>query len=129
MIRSNAALAVKQLALDWLASFLYFPVWWYSSGAALAGTWCWQRLRNTARSFGVAVWLKNLFRPMFGQYDFWGRLISFIMRLVIIVWYSVLLLLVAGLMLALFVAWLLLPIFVVYEIFVQSSGILRTAKP
>ena len=31
---------------------------------------------------GVLLWLKNLFVPMFGQHDWQGRLVSFLIRLV-----------------------------------------------
>jgi len=128
MIRSNALLAVKYLAVDSVTSLLYFPVWWYTAGAFRVAAYGFRTLRNAGRGFGVSVWFKNLFRPMFGQYDFAGRIISFVMRLVMILYYSVVLLLLAVLMAALFLFWLGLPAFIGYELVNQAFGILKAAK-
>lgn len=56
------------------------PVWWYTMGVV----WLLQTLKNSAahtwRQLGVGLWMKNLFVPMYGQSDIWGRIISFVIR-------------------------------------------------
>ncbi len=129
MLRSNTLLAVKYLAVDLALSVLYFPVWWYTQGMARAGAYCAGTVGNAARSFGVRHWLKNLFKPMFGQYDIAGRIISFFMRLAMMLYYSVVLLVLSVIMLALFLAWLAIPVFIGYNFFVQFIGVIKTARP
>jgi hypothetical protein len=129
MIRSNFLLAVKFLAVDSIVSFLYFPIWWYTKGAYRVAAHGFRSLMNAGHSFGVRIWLKNLFKPMFGQHDVTSRIISFFMRLVMIVYYSVVLLFLTAFYIFLFVAWLALPLFIVYEFFVQATGIINSANP
>ena len=66
------------VSLAW--EILYFPVWWYSAGFWLQAKRSWRFLANGGRTLGVAVWLKNIFVPMYGQTDFAGRAISFVIR-------------------------------------------------
>ena len=126
MTSSNAALAVKYLAVDIVGSFLYFPVWWFTAGAWRTAKFCALTVRNQATAFGVAVWLKNLFTPMYGLRDIQGRIISFFMRSFIIIWYSLVLLLMSVLMIAVFVAWLALPIVAVSQLWIQLTGVLTS---
>jgi len=44
--------------------------------------WWVYMLRRGNAALGVLLWLKNLFVPMFGQHDWQGRLVSFLIRLV-----------------------------------------------
>jgi len=129
MVVSNALLAVRILAIDAVASILYFPVWWYSAGALRAARYSAGVVAGAARSFGVRVWLKNLFRPMYGQYDLAGRILSFFMRLVMIVYYSVVLLVLTVVMAALFLLWLAIPAVVVCGFGIQVIGLIEAAKP
>lgn len=124
MTPSNAVLAVKYLAVDVVGSFLYFPVWWFTAGAWRMAKMCARTVRSQATSFGVAVWLKNLFTPMYGLRDIQGRIISFFMRLFIIIWYSVILLLMSVLMTAVFLAWLAVPVLAISQFWIQLTGVL-----
>jgi len=125
MAQSRVALTARFIAVDLVGSFVYFPVWWYTAGLLRTGRYCAGKVRDTARSFGLAVWLKNLFVPMFGQYDIPGRVISFFMRLAAIIFYSIALLLLAVVMTALFVLWVVFPLFVAFELLVQIAGLAR----
>ena len=129
MVVSNALLAVRILAIDAVASILYFPVWWYTAGALRAARYSAGVVAGAARSFGVRVWLKNLFRPMYGQYDFASRIISFFMRLAMIVYYSAVLLVLSAVMAALFLLWLAIPGIVVYGLATQITALIKAAKP
>lgn len=57
------------------------PLWWYTGGLAFIVTWWKNSIASSWQSVGVGVWFKNLFVPMFGQYDLQGRFISFFVRL------------------------------------------------
>lgn len=62
-----------------------FPWWWYTRGLRRVLGWAVRTLRGWERTVGLRVWLKNLFTPMFGQTDWQGRMISFLMRLAVLV--------------------------------------------
>lgn len=81
-----------------------------------AAVFCGQRFKNGAKVIGLNVWLTNLFRPMFGVRDWQGRIISFFMRLVQIIFRSIATLIWVVIMLAVFIIYLLLPVFIVYQI-------------
>ncbi len=129
MPQSNAVLAIKYLAVDVVGSVLYFPLWWYTAGALRAAKFCAGTVRDKAVSFGIAVWLKNLFTPMYGLRDIQGRIISFFMRLLIVAWYSVILLVLSAVMFVLFLAWLALPAFIAWQLFTQLTGVLTSYRP
>ncbi|MEA3249884.1 MAG: hypothetical protein U9Q03_06070 [Patescibacteria group bacterium] len=119
-------MATKFVAVDLVGSVLYYPIWWYTGGTLRAARFCGGTVAGVAIALGWSVWVKNLFVPMFGQRDIASRLISFFMRLVTIVFYSVLLLLLIVVMFAVFLLWLLLPPFVIYEFGNQLLGLLSS---
>ena len=92
----------------------YFPLWWYTKGAVHALRWCLNLLKRGNENLAPSLWLQNLFVPMFGQFDWQGRVLSFLMRLVQILARTVALAVWIGLCLILFLSWLALPILVVY---------------
>jgi hypothetical protein len=92
------------------------PIFWYTRGLADAGRWCINFWTDGWNRFGLGVWLKNLFVPMYGQSDTTGRLISFFMRLVEIVARSVVMVFWTVFSAALFVLYAVGPLFVVYEL-------------
>ena len=109
----------KVVLFSTVADFLYTPVWWYTRGL-------WKQLRGVTGSFirkqhdlAIDVWLKNLFVPMYGQYDIVGRLISFFMRLVQIIGRAIVLLIWAALLLVWLMAWILIPVGIVYFIWLE----------
>lgn len=82
---SKTGLIVRFVFLDLILSVLHFPLWWYSDGLgsvlgrgrrALAFRW---------KSFAIGVWIRNLFVPMYGQHDFMGRMVSVVMRFVMLI--------------------------------------------
>ncbi len=72
---------VRDLTLD----FLYFPIWWYSTGLLERVTGTSDLIIGASRSLQIGVWVKNIFVPMYGAYDWQSRLISVFMRSVQIV--------------------------------------------
>ena len=112
---------LKAVFIDTIADFLYTPLWWYTRGL-------WRQMRGTVgslakqqRDLAIAVWLKNLFVPMYGQYDITGRIISFFMRLAQIVGRAIVLVIWVALLLMWLVVWILIPVGVGYLIFTQIS--------
>ena len=126
MLQSSAVLALKFVVVDLVGSVVFFPVWWYTRGMVRMAAYCGRTVANTYVNFGIGIWIKNLFTPMFGQRDITGRLISFFMRLMAILYYSVVLLCLSVVMLLLFLVWLALPVFVGYEFFNQLIGLVRS---
>jgi hypothetical protein len=76
-------------------------------------------LSDKQKALALLVWIRNIFRPMYAQYDFAGILISFFIRLVQIIFRSFILLFWLIFSLAVVAFWVLLPVFVIYEIIFQ----------
>lgn len=74
----------KTLAWDLLVEALYFPIWWYTSGLKKTTLAVIGNIKATSRNLALGLLFRNLFRPMYGQSDKVGRLISFVMRLVLL---------------------------------------------
>lgn len=98
---------------------LYFPVWWYSRGLINLILSLKNFLVDKQKALALSVWIKNIFKPMYAQYDWQGMLISFFIRLTQIIFRSVFMVFWLILALAVIIFWLLLPVLVVYEIIFQ----------
>jgi len=102
------------ISIAW--DFLYFPVWWYSFGflKTLRGVGNFYRAQEA--SLNLLVWLKNIFVPMYGQYDVAGRLISFFIRLIQIIYRGLAMLIVVILGLVFIIFYLCLPLAIIIAI-------------
>lgn len=69
---------------DFFGGMLFFPVWWYTRGLKMSASWAVRSVKGASAWFGLGVWVKNLFVPMYGETSIQGRLISFFIRLVMI---------------------------------------------
>jgi len=113
------SLFVKSLKFffkDLIGDVFYFPIWWYTKGLAKA----WRGFKNTLssanESLGLTIWMRNILTPMFGQTDWQGRIVSFFMRFVQIIFRSIIFI---GWLIFGFIAFLfriLFPFFVLYMI-------------
>jgi len=65
------------------------------------------------RELGLTIWIKNIFRPMFGQYDWQGRIISFFVRVFQIIVRFVIFLFWILFSIIIFFLWILIPVFVI----------------
>lgn len=119
MIISKIKAPMKIIFIDFLRDIAYFPFWWYSKGAKKALFFSLRKIKNAEKRLGLKIWLVNLFRPMFGQYDMAGKIISFFIRLIQIIVRSILMLIWIILMIILFFVWLLLPLFIIYQIIIN----------
>ncbi len=75
----------RLLFIDFAGSFLWFPVWWYTVGLKKLALKFWHGLQYRVASYGLKIWIKNFFVPMYGQHDWSGRLVSLFMRFVVLV--------------------------------------------
>ncbi len=107
---------LQRLLFEFVLDIIYFPFWWYTKGAAHAWRRCFGLLRNGNLNLAPGLWLKNLFVPMYGQFDLQGRIVSFLMRLVQIFARTIALAVWFILCLFLFFCWLALPALIVYGI-------------
>ena len=105
-----------------LKDFFYFPLWWYGPGLLgfIRSLGLFLRDRESAR--GLGIWLKNILVPMYGQSDFSGRIISFVMRLVQVVFRGSVLAVWLVIALLSLVVWLALPLFLLLALASQFAS-------
>ncbi len=106
----------KLVLLDLVLEIIYFPFWWYSFGVYKAGAFCVRQIKNRWRDMGFAINLKFLFKPMYAQHDFAGRVISFFARLIQLIFKLFLFLFIIIFFLIIFLSWIALPVFVIWQI-------------
>lgn len=70
---------------DFLGSIFRFPFWWYTEGLISVLRWVGRSLKYRWRGYAIGLWFRHFFTPMYGAYDWAGRLISVAMRAVVIV--------------------------------------------
>lgn len=90
------------------------PVWWYSQGIV----WILQKLgmsiNEHARNAALGLWVRNIFVPMYGQYDAWGRIVSFVVRLANIIGRGIWVLIWIVVCIGVFLVWIFLPAAALY---------------
>jgi len=119
MTTNNSFLFILKGFGEVLGEIFYFPLWWYGRGLYNAGIFLFNFLSGKQKKLALFIWVKNLFKPMYGQTDWQGKVISFLMRLVQIVYRSFVLFLWAIISLLAFLIWIALPPFVFYQIIYQ----------
>ena len=114
---------IKFVTWDMVRDFLHWPLWWYTDG--LQYTWhrMWRWVMGLHYRIGLGVWIKNWFRPMYAQYDWQGRLISFFFRTLTILFKSVQFLIGLIVYVFLFLLYLLLPIVAVVFLLLQFRAV------
>jgi len=104
----------KHLIKHLLIDTLYFPVWWYTAGFFRVLGWAKESLIGIERVAALKIWLKSMFKPMFQDTTRSGRLISFFMRLVLLIFKLLMVIVWAVFLGAILLAWLLLPITIIW---------------
>ncbi|MBU4369246.1 hypothetical protein KKG58_00605 [Patescibacteria group bacterium] len=113
---SIAILLFKSIFWDTLTNVLYFPVWWYTIGAKKRFLGLINGVSSLFRNLALKLMFTHLFKPMFGERSISGRIISFFMRLIILIWRSFLFLLGTISFFVLFALWMILPIISLWQI-------------
>jgi hypothetical protein len=109
-------LVPKSIIADLALDVLYWPIWWYTFGFLKVVKFVFSEIRSQSESLGVGVWLKNLFVPMYGMYDFESRIISFLVRLAELIGRSLLLLIWSLMLFIIILFWLVLPLIIISQI-------------
>jgi len=115
--------SIRYLFVDLIGEIVRFPFWWYSQGTKKAALFCWRKIKGAEESLALKVWVVNIFKPMFGQHDLQGKLISFFIRVIQIIFRSILMLFILILYWLIFVIWLVIPIFIIYQIVLTCQGL------
>ncbi|MBU4347740.1 hypothetical protein KJ586_03045 [Patescibacteria group bacterium] len=119
MLTNNFAVYGVKILAELARDIVFFPLWWYSKGLVQLLLKLKVFLKNREKSLALLVWIKNIHKPMYGQYDWQGMLISFFMRLFQIIVRGIAMLFWLAAAFIFFWIWVLLPIFVMYEIVYQ----------
>lgn len=101
---------LQRIFLEFFFDMVSYPIWWYTAGAKQTMQSLVAMVSSANDRLAPMLWLKNIFVPMFGQYDWQGRLISFFMRLVNVIGREIALGCVACFGCMLFVAWVTFPL-------------------
>ena len=104
---------------DFLKEILYFPIWWYTKGSLNVIKFLLIFLKNAGKYFALLVWIKNIFKPMYSQYDIASMIISFFIRSFQIMLRSAIMLFLVFLSCVAFLAWLAIPAVIGTGIFFQ----------
>lgn len=113
---------LKIILIDFFVyGILYFPIWWYSRGLYKALLRCFRIFYDSFENTGLSMQIRYLFKPMYGQRDVAGILISFFMRLIIVIFKLICVMFVFILCSFLFILWIILPFVVIYGIIVNYN--------
>lgn len=107
-------LVLQRMLLEAVLDIVYFPLWWYTAGAKKTLISCAYLWQDANMQMAPGLWLKNIFVPMFGQYDWQGRLMSFFIRFFNVIFRTIALLIWTAVVAVLFVLWIIFPVFVVF---------------
>ena len=119
MAQSSVSKILALILVDGIKTLLYFPLWWYSKGFLKVLKGSGNFIKDFEQTLGFLIWLKTLFVPMFGQRDIAGRLISFVLRVVQIIFRGIALLFIILLTFVFIIFWLILPLLVIYQIIIH----------
>lgn len=115
-MKNNFLFLFSKISVKILFDIAFFPVWWYSVGLFRFLLKIKTFLKERWMVVGAGVWIKNLFTPMYGQRDITSRLISFVVRLVQIIFRFITFLFFLLLAIIALILWIALPIAIVYLI-------------
>lgn len=74
------ALVLQRITLRFFFDIFYFPIWWYTKGLLHGFSFFRSAVREGNSNLVPWLWLRNIFVPMYGQYDWQGRIMSFLVR-------------------------------------------------
>ncbi len=112
---------IENVFLNSILSILYFPIWWYTIGAKKRVLGFVNGIKKQIHDLALKTMFKYLFKPMYGETSFSGRVISFFMRLILLIWRLFLFLIVVVFSLAMLLLWLFLPLVVLWQMIIQFN--------
>lgn len=99
-----------------LAELAVAPLWWYTGGLLNVVRWWLRQLGEGAKRLSLRVLLSHWLQPMYGQYDTAGRIISFVLRTILITWHVAMMVIWIVAVTAGLVVYLLLPAVAVWQL-------------
>lgn len=96
-----------------------FPFWWYTTGTANAARFVYQEFLSVMERLSIPILVRNLGKPMYGDYSKSGRIISFFVRIIVFVFRFIGLVIWTVVLFAGFLVWLGVLPFVVFEVAYQ----------
>ncbi|MFH0829114.1 MAG: hypothetical protein V1907_02950 [Candidatus Kerfeldbacteria bacterium] len=117
--------ALRFVFSDVVFDVFRFPFWWYTTGTANAARFIWQEFLSILNRLSIPILVRNIGKPMYGDYSKSGRIISFFVRIIVFAFRFVGLAIWTVLLFAGFLVWLALMPFVVYEVvyqFIRFNG-------
>lgn len=115
--------SMRFLWKDLLGDLFAFPLWWYSRGTLRVVQFIMRQASSYSQSLSLRIWVKNLFVPMYSQYDLAGRVISFFLRIVVLIYRLLLFTVWFFILLGMLALWMFGPIAVVAYILYQTTGV------
>ncbi len=120
MVSNNFFVYSLKIVTELIGDVIFFPLWWYTKGLFDLVKRQIQFLKNREKGLALSVWVKNIFKPMFGQSDWQGLLISIVMRIFQIIVRSIAMVFWVLTSLIVLVFWLSMPVFIFYQIIFQA---------
>ena len=102
-------------------NILTFPLWWYTSGSRVVWQWTKRELRFGLHQTGLLLFARHMHEPLYGDYTKSGIILSFFLRLVLLLYKLLLFIIRAILVVVAAVLYLLLLplviVMIVYQFF------------
>ena len=113
---------LKLILLEGILEIIYFPFWWYSKGLKNAFIKFWKSIVYRENQLALIIWTKSLFKPMYAQTDWQGKIISFFFRLLFLVIKTIKIILWIIFYFIRLVLWIILPPIVIYQIILNIKN-------
>lgn len=66
-------------------NILTFPIWWYAVGALTVWRWFFALTHKSFTRSGLVLFARHMREPLYGDYSRSGRIISFFLRVVLLI--------------------------------------------
>ncbi len=118
-VKNFWVMVFKIIFIDIIWEVFYFPFWWYSLGFYRVIVSLIKKTKKEWYNLGIGIHFKFLFKPMYAQRDFSGRVISFFARIIQLIFKLIVFLLISLIFLIFIILWILLPAFIIWQIYIN----------
>lgn len=122
-MHSRSGAVARLVLLDLLGSIVWFPVWWYTKGFLKVASAARGALRFRVAQYGFRIWMRNFFVPMYGQHDLTGRIVSVVMRFIVLIGRAIGLVVEATIYVGGLLVWLAAPVVFILFLLGNAAGI------